>query len=191
MTSVSRLKLAIIGLFLVSVIVPISSAGAVAPGGSSVSHCVTPTGIDLNERYGLDSAIVAPFCTEIGSGQKWSPSAVWTVNTQYDAMPADFVPAGETPLDDFLAKFQGAWYVVDAGSAQEREYAVPDAGGFTIADIDGAVFINSVTALILHPLSVGTHTVDVYWSWLSSIAMASGIRSLTTACRRAHSSWRQ
>jgi len=37
-------------------------------GPTTVKHCITPTAVDLNERYGVSEAIVAPFCTEVTPG---------------------------------------------------------------------------------------------------------------------------
>jgi hypothetical protein len=138
-----------------------ASAASAAPKGAP--HCVTPTGVDVNERYGVTEAIVAAFCAEINSGRHWTVSNGWFMSAAYDAMPAGFVPEGATPLDDFLAKFIGVKYVVDPGTRQERVYMFPsddDLGLFSdpVQDV-----VNTVTLGTLKPLSVGDHVVDTYF----------------------------
>jgi hypothetical protein len=138
-------------------------AGGVLAAPKPVQHCITPTGSDLNERYGFSAAIVAPFCTEVKSGQRWVVSNGWFMNVAFDSVPASFVPAGATPLDEFKAKFVGVKYVVDPGTKQEKTYQFPsddnlgvilNNGGFDVA--------NPLTLGTLKPLSVGDHVVDSY-----------------------------
>jgi hypothetical protein len=47
----------------------------------------------------------------------------WFMNRGFEAVSEGFVPAGATPLEDFVAKFTGVRYVVDPGSKRERTYA--------------------------------------------------------------------
>jgi len=98
----------------------------VCGGPKPVRHCITPTNVDLNVRYGISDAIVAPFCTEVTSGRRWVVSNGWFMNTFFEFVPVGFVPAGATPLEDFKAKFIGVKYVVDAGTPQEKTYQFPN-----------------------------------------------------------------
>ena len=138
-------------------------ANAASAAPKAVPHCITPTGVDLNERYGVSVTIVAPFCTEVHSGRRWSVSNGWFLNLTFEVVPAGFVPEGATPLDDFIAKFIGVKYVVDPGTKQQRIYVFPnddDLGVFSDAAQD---VVNPVTLGTLRPLSVGDHVVDSYF----------------------------
>jgi hypothetical protein len=133
-------------------------------GPKAVPHCITPTGVDLNERYEVSEAIVAPFCTEVGSGRHWTVSNAWFMNTFFELVPASFVPApgADTPLEDFIAKFIGVKYVVDPGTPKEKTYFF--GSGDDLATLNDGVFdiANPITLGVLKPLSVGDHVVDSY-----------------------------
>src|SRR5262245_52415177 len=75
------------------------------------NQCFTPPPdrIDLNALYGITAQIVARFCPEVGSGEQWVNTAPWFMARQFP-LPYEipgFQPAGSTPLEDFLAKFEG------------------------------------------------------------------------------------
>ena len=75
--------------------------GILGPGATGVlakppAHCVTPTGVDLNVVYGVSAAIVAPFCTEIDAGHRWTVTNAWFMSPTFDFVPPGFVPAGAT-----------------------------------------------------------------------------------------------
>jgi hypothetical protein len=82
--------------------------------------------VDLNERYGISETIVAPFCTEVHSGRHWTVSNGWFTNLTFEIVPAGFVPEGNTPLEDFIAKFIGVKYVIDPGTQHQRIYVFPN-----------------------------------------------------------------
>lgn len=142
---------------------------AIAPSGASAAkegnHCISPSGVDVNELWEVTEAIVAPFCTEIEVGQRWRVAQAWFMNLTFKKVPKGFVPAGSTPLEDFVAKFVGVKYVVDPGTAQEQTYVFTNVGDLgTIADINGNAVANGLTMGTLAPLSPGWHVVDSYWS---------------------------
>src|SRR5215211_1253530 len=111
---------------LVLVFMIASAALTSRPAQASDNHCITPTGIDLNAIYGITKQIVAPFCNQVDSGEQWTAAgSAWFMNTSFEAVPDDLVPAGETPLEDFLAKFVAIKYVIDPGTRQEQTYAYP------------------------------------------------------------------
>ena len=145
---------------LVACLGPGASGSSAEP--KTVKHCITPTDIDLNERYGVSDAIVAPFCAEVNSGRRWTVSNAWFMNVIYGPAPPGFVPEGETPLDDFLAKFIGVKYVVDPGTKKEKTYVFGNDDDLGIVIGDEAVAANPVTLGALKPLSVGDHVVDSY-----------------------------
>ena len=145
-----------LGLVVTSLSLGASESSA-AP--NSVTPCITPSGIDLNERYGVSEAIVAPFCPEIASGRRWRVSTPWFVSPTFDAVPDGFEPAGETPIEDFVAKFIGVKYVVDPGTTQERTYAFGNVDDLAIID---DVLANPITLGRLGPSSVGDHIIDTY-----------------------------
>jgi hypothetical protein len=141
----------------------LGASGAAADSKKTVAACVTPTDIDLNERYGVSEAIVAPFCAEIGSGRRWTVTNAWFMSPAFDAVPAGFVPEGDTPLEDFILKLVGVKYVVDPGTKHEKTYVFPnDESLGIVSDVDADV-ANTVTLGALKPLSVGGHVVDSYF----------------------------
>lgn len=146
-------------LLTASLVLTPSMAGA---GSKKSPDCIIG-GANLNEIYGTDEGfVVDPFCTEVATGARWRPILRWNVAGSWESVPDGFVPAGETPLDDFLLKFEGARYVVDAGTRQEREYVFSAEDlNLVAADLpDGWDFATWTPRM--HPLSAGTHRVDKY-----------------------------
>ena len=131
-------------------------------GPKPVPHCITPTGVDLNERYGVSEAIIAPFCTTLDSGRHWTVTNAWFMSPTFVAVPNGFVPAGLTPLEDFIAKFIGVKYVVDPGTSKEKTYVFGNDDDLGVFDDGVTVAVNSVSLGTLKPLSVGDHVVDSY-----------------------------
>jgi hypothetical protein len=151
----------IVSLGIVVATLSMGVTGASADA-TAVKHCITPTAVDLNERWGISDAIVAPFCIEVNSGRRWVPSSSWFMNSAFDAAPAGFAPAGATPLADFVAKFIGVKYVVDPGTKQEKTYVFPKEDILGIFHVPGTDIVNPMTLGSLRPLSVGDHVVDTY-----------------------------
>ena len=85
------------------------------------------------------------------------------LNTSFEAVPEGFVPAGATPLEDFLAKFVAIKYVIDPGTRQEQTYVYPTSDKLWIDTIAGFPAVWPGTLSNLQPLSVGEHFVVVYW----------------------------
>ena len=85
------------------------------------------------------------------------------MNTTFASAPAGFVPAGATPLDDFLAKFVAAKYVVDPGTRQAKTYVFPKSSRLWTGQVDGLPAVTTATLGLLQPLSPGQHLVEVYW----------------------------
>ena len=135
----------------------ISSAGP-----KMVPHCITPTAVDLNERYGVSDAIVAPFCATLDSGRHWTVSNAWFMSPTFVAVPNGFVPAGLTPLEDFIAKFIGVKYVAHPGTSKEKVYVVGNNDDLGILNDGVTALANPVSLGTLKPLSVGDHVVDSY-----------------------------
>jgi hypothetical protein len=159
----SKLRHGVVVAFGVLIACLAVGVGGASGGPKTVKPCITPTAVDLNERYGVAEAIVAPFCTEVNSGRRWTVSNAWFVNVTFEVVPSDFVPAGETPLDDFIAKFVGVKYVVDPGTKKEKTYQFPNDDGLGIVQDEGGFdAANPVTLGALKPLSVGHHVVDSY-----------------------------
>jgi hypothetical protein len=128
----------------------------------AVPHCVTPTGVDLNERYDVSDTIIAPFCQELGAGRHWTVSNAWFMSPTFLAVPDGFVAAGETPLEDFVAKFIAVKYVIDAGTNRERTYVFPNSDDLATFTDGIVVAVNPLTLGTLMPLGVGDHVVDSY-----------------------------
>ena len=138
----------------------------------SGNHCITPDGFNLNEIYGISLQIVTRFCSEVGSGEQWvSPGAPWIMSGAFDAVPEEFEPAGETPLEDFLAKFEAIKYVIDPDTKHEKTVVFPHDGNLFTGP--GTLFgalpeedldvVSPITLGALKPLSVGEHAVRVFW----------------------------
>jgi hypothetical protein len=152
---------------IVLVVVMVSTALTSQPAQAShpvENHCITPTGIDLNELYGITKQILTPFCNHVDSGEQWTAGGpAWFMNTNFEAVPDDFVPAGETPLEDFLAKFVAIKYVIDPGTRQEQTYIYPTSNRLWTGMSAGFPAVWPGTLSKLPPLSVGEHFVVVYW----------------------------
>lgn len=132
------------------------------------NHCVAPNGSDLNERYGVSEQIIFFACTQADSGEHWRPTGAWIMAKSFESVPPEFVPAGATPLDDFLAKFVGVKYVVDAGTRHEQTYVYRNTsqlwvGSWVGGPADGYPLVSPITMGALKPLRIGRHTVDRYW----------------------------
>jgi hypothetical protein len=153
------------------VLILVAAASLVAAGNAQGGHqepCNHPiTGEDLNERYGISEQFVAPFCPELGAGQRWrAPGPSWFMNTAFDAVPEEFEPAGDTPLEDFQAKFVGYRYVIDGGTKDERNYLFTNTEDLWIGDFDGFPDVSPVLMIsdaATKPLKVGEHTVARFW----------------------------
>lgn len=133
---------------------------------NSAPHCISPSGLDLNAFYGVAEQVVATFCPPVHAGHSWRPASRWDTAPNfeaYDELPPGFEPVGDTPQEDFVAKFQAATYVVDPGTRQETAVVFPkDARLFTLQQDDFAV-TSPITLGVLKPLSVGDHAVDIHW----------------------------
>ena len=138
---------------------------AVHPALAAENHCITPLGTDLNIRYGISTQIVTSFCAQVDSGETWTTpgGTPWFMNTSFATVPEGFVAAGTTPLEDFLAKFTRAKVVVDAGTSEEKTYIFPKSDKLWMGNLGGFPAVQTVTLTILKPVSVGTHTVQLYW----------------------------
>jgi hypothetical protein len=129
------------------------------------NHCISPSGADLNQVFGVSAQIVATFCTEVGAGEQWTVAEqIWAVAQTFEEVPAEFEPAGETPLADFLAKFEAVKYVIDPGTKHERTVVVSTGDALFVNDVDEELDVVSPTPLgTLKPLPVGQHVVEAYW----------------------------
>jgi hypothetical protein len=139
--------------------------GSFHPGGNNAdNHCLAPDGTDLNEFYDVSEQIVFFFCPQADSGNFWTTTARWFVRTTFESLPPGFVPSGDTPTEDFVAKFVGVKYVIDPGTNQERTYLYENGGRLWIGDVgDDSVLINTIKFGLLKPLKVGEHFLEVHW----------------------------
>ena len=131
------------------------------------NHCVVPSGDDLNRLFSVSEQIItgtSPSCTEAGSGERWRPSVMpWFMNHTFAVVPPGYVPAGATPLEDFVAKFAGVRYVVDRDTIRERTYVLTNVGDLWRGTDFGFPLVNPLTLAALAPLPVGSHEVETYW----------------------------
>lgn len=136
------------------------SAANTKKGGN---NCISPSGDDLNAFYGVSEQIVAPFCTQVGSGERWTVTVRWFMNETFEVVPEGFAPAGATPLEDFIAKFSAVRYVVDPGTKHEKTYVFANDGNLWTGVLGGSPLVNTITLGSLDPLPVGTHVVETHW----------------------------
>ena len=129
----------------------------------SSNHCITPGGDDLNEVFATNDAFVAPFCTEVHTGDRWRAVLRIQVAGSDYVFPPGYAPSRPLLDEDFLAKFVSARFVVDAGTAQERRYTFAASELVLQTGVlpDGSRFVRWVTPS-MHPLPPGDHTVDEY-----------------------------
>lgn len=145
---------------LIGCLDPGASGSFAAP--NAVQPCITPTQVNLNETYGVSDAIVAPFCTEVSAGRRWTVSNAWFMSPTFDVVPEGFVPAGATPLEDFIAKFVGVKYVIDPGTSTEKVYVLANDDDLGVVSGGGFVVANPISLGSLKSLSIGEHVVESY-----------------------------
>ena len=144
-----------------------STAFAVQPVLAAENHCITPFGTDLNALFGISTQIVTPFCSQVDSGESWTTpgGTPWFMNTSFATVPEGFIAAGATPMEDFLAKFTAAKVVLDAGTSEEKTYIFPKSNKLWTGTFIGFPAVQTATLTILKPLSVGQHSVQLYWEF--------------------------
>jgi hypothetical protein len=93
-------------------------------GNTGDNHCISPEGVDANELLGISEQLVLPgVCDVVQAGDFYVYfNAPWSLNSSWEAVPADYTPSAPTPLQDFLAKVRSMTYVVDPGTKRERSY---------------------------------------------------------------------
>lgn len=143
--------------------------GALGPGASGVAakppaDCVTGGGVNLNEAFGVSDWVVWTLvgCSEIGAGHRWTVSNPWRVSATFDIVPPGFVPAGDTPVEDFVAKFEAVKYVVDPGTDTEKTYVFTNGEDMGFLTLGTRIFVNPITLGSMSPLPPGVHVVDSY-----------------------------
>jgi hypothetical protein len=93
-------------------------------GNTGDNHCVSPEGVDANQLLGISEQLVIPdACDELQTGEFYVFfNAAWTMNSFWEAVPADYTPAAPTPREDFLSKLRSVTFTVEPGTRQERSY---------------------------------------------------------------------
>jgi hypothetical protein len=168
------------------VLVSMASVVGIAPAVNAqpeAPHCIDANGFDVNEFYGVSNQIVTSFCPVANAGQQWVTTSRWFVKEEFKWIPEGFVPAGDTPLEDFMAKFLGEKYVIDAGTEFEEIVFLPNDGNIfsgPFGDQKFPIWISPITLGSVHPLSIGVHTVSLYWSF--SALHCDGGRSVDLNC---------
>jgi hypothetical protein len=147
---------------LIAAIIVVTTAST-ASASRTANQCIAPDGTDLNQFYNFSDQIVAPFCTQVDAGENWSVVARWFVNFTFASAPDGFVPAGTTPVEDFLAKFAGVKYVLDPDTSHEKVYLLKNKRHLWAGSANGFPLFNTLTMGTLQPLSVGPHVVKTYW----------------------------
>lgn len=125
-------------------------------------QCIHPLGFDMNEVSNTNHRIITDFCTVALVGERWIPAAAWTTNTTYEVIPEGYTPSRATPIDDFLAKFVSARYVIDEGTKHERTYSFSASKILQIVTAPGSDLPTASIMAVLPPLAPGVHTVDIF-----------------------------
>ena len=149
-----------------SLVLASTTASVALAGSARTAHCVAPNGVDINANLSLDVAVVAPFCPTIKAGDRWVPAQFYTAARTWEQMPDGYVPAGATPLEDFVAKFVAIRYVVDEGTPDQ--FTVEFKNGprlwTGVHPINPAIALATPMTLgAIRPLGVGAHTVRTFW----------------------------
>ena len=93
------------------------------------------------------------------------------MNDVFAFQPEGFVPAGDTPLEDFIAKFEAVTFVIDPDTNHERTVVFSNTDDLFTGS--GSQFpggpanwdvVSPVTLGTLNPLPVGEHAVRVSWT---------------------------
>jgi len=145
----------------------------VAPSATAnprVEPCIREaTGTNLQQYFQINVSIVAPpaGCDQIKSGTPWSTPLSFFLARTWEQMPADYHPVGATPLAELEAHLTEVRWIVDEGTP--HEFTVVRSGSqihWVVADWQVLypddpdwLFVDVGTHFVVHPLSVGTHTV--------------------------------
>jgi hypothetical protein len=145
------------------------------------NNCVHPSGVSLNELFGVPEQFVAPICEGFTAGEHWRPIMNYFGAEASDAIyPPEYAPLYASPVDDILAKVT-VKVVIDAGTTHRKTYV------FTPADDDAfrtdvrvhelnPAFPDLPSFFIMPrmaPLSTGHHTYQ--FIWVQSAAHCDGI----------------
>lgn len=132
-------------------------------------HCINGSGIDFNVVFRVPEAFACG--VPLSTRERWRTLTDWVVGPEYFAAPDGYVPAAETPLEDFVSKLSAVKVIVDGGTRRERTFTATPAEalrtdvtldrlfGDALPDLPVAATIPS-----LAPLKAGDHTVQVVWT---------------------------
>jgi hypothetical protein len=156
-------------------VVTASLALAVPPASAARptrdSDCVHPSGVSLNELFGVPEQFVAPICEGLTAGEHWRPIMNYFGADASDAVyPQGYVPLHANPVDDILAKVT-IKVVIDGGTSLQKTY--------TFSPTDEDTFRTDVRVHELNPafpdipsffimprmapLNPGHHTYEFVW----------------------------
>jgi len=137
-------------------------------GNTGDNHCVSPEGVDANELLGISDQLVLPgVCDVVQAGEFYVYfNAAWSLNSSWEAVPADYTPSAPTPVQDFISKVRSVTFAVDPGTKREHSYRysaqdIMDVG--SIHDFFPETGPDSPLVLFLAklpPLPPGDHRLD-------------------------------
>jgi hypothetical protein len=133
-------------------------------------------GVDWNAATGYRGWYVGlpRYSHPVPENTCWAPHAAWATDHGYSdelraTLASDgYVFAGDTPMDDFVAKLEAVTYVIDEGTANETTHLFSDPAAIdlvTTADRLGLPDPIPIQLLLprLPTPPVGRHTVRVYY----------------------------
>jgi hypothetical protein len=93
-------------------------------GSTGDNHRVSLEGVDANALLGISEQLVLPgACDVVQTGEFYVFfNAAWTMNSSWEAVPADYTPSAPTPVRDFVSKVRSVTFVVDPGTKHEHSY---------------------------------------------------------------------
>jgi hypothetical protein len=144
--------------------------GVVRSDPAGGNHCVNEFGVDLNLTFGVLEQLVAGPCRTVSARAKWRPLTFWTMNTVFDVMPPDYVPAGPTPLEDLAARLASVTVVIDRDTKREKTVVFSPAAALrtdlTLDDYVPFEFSYPIAATLplMASLPAGDHTLRVIWT---------------------------
>jgi hypothetical protein len=149
------------------------SATASAQRPTRDNNCVHPSGISLNDLFGVPEQFVHHLICrdQLTAGEHWRPlQSYFGAEASNAVYPEGYVPLYASPVDDILAKV-ALQVVIDGGTSQQKTYTFfpTDADTFRtdlrIHDLNPA-FPDIPSFFIIPrmaPLSPGQHTYQLIW----------------------------
>ena len=141
------------------------------------NNCVHPSGVSLNELFGVPEQFVAPICEGLTAGEHWRPIMNYFGADGSDAVyPPGYVPLHANPVDDILAKV--TIEVMDRGASRQKTYTFSPRDEDSFARMSG-----STSSTRRFPTSRRSSSCPAWRrsAWVTTPTSSSGCSPLRTA----------